>query len=110
MFFAKKALFCDPKILVKKRNDAFYTTCVPTVLTSWCRRMDFHTGPVPLDAHLGVGETPSSPLFTKQTERELGRSHETNESGCGATAEEVQPIADSKFGNEKSKICSLADG
>ena len=31
-FFAKKALFCDTKIPVKKRIDTFYTTCVPKVL------------------------------------------------------------------------------
>ena len=32
VFFAKKALFCDPKIPVSKRISAFYSTCVPTVL------------------------------------------------------------------------------
>ena len=33
LFFAKKALFCDPKIPVSKRiSSAFYPTCVPTVL------------------------------------------------------------------------------
>ena len=29
MFYAKKALFCDPKLPVKKGIDAFYSTCVP---------------------------------------------------------------------------------
>ena len=28
MFYAKKALFCDPKLPVKRRFDAFYSTCV----------------------------------------------------------------------------------
>ena len=32
LFFAKKALFCDPKTPVSKRISAFYSTCVPTVL------------------------------------------------------------------------------
>ena len=32
LFYAKKALFCDPKIPVCKRISAFYSTCVPTVL------------------------------------------------------------------------------
>ena len=32
MFYAKKALFCDPKLPVKKRIDAFYSTCVPAAL------------------------------------------------------------------------------
>ena len=32
MFYAKKALFCDPKLPVKKRFDAFYSTCVPAAL------------------------------------------------------------------------------
>ena len=32
LFFAKKALFCDPKIPVCKRISAFYSACVPTVL------------------------------------------------------------------------------
>ena len=33
MFYAKKALFCDPKLPVKRRIDAFYTTtCVPAAL------------------------------------------------------------------------------
>ena len=32
MFYAKKALFCDPKLPVKKRIDAFYSTCVSAVL------------------------------------------------------------------------------
>ena len=32
MFYAKKALFCDPKLPVEKRIDAFYSTCVPTAL------------------------------------------------------------------------------
>ena len=32
MFYAKKALFCDPKLPVKKRIKAFYSTCVPAAL------------------------------------------------------------------------------
>ena len=32
LFFAKKALFCDPKIPVSKRISAFNSTCVLTVL------------------------------------------------------------------------------
>ena len=32
MLFAKKTLFCDPRIPVKKRIDAFYPSCVPTFL------------------------------------------------------------------------------
>ena len=39
MFYAKKALFCDPKLPVKKRVDAFYSTCVPAALHGageWC--------------------------------------------------------------------------
>ena len=32
MFHAKKALFCDPKLPVKRRIDAFYSTCVPAAL------------------------------------------------------------------------------
>ena len=32
MFYAKKTLFCDPKIPVNKRIDTFCSTCVPTVL------------------------------------------------------------------------------
>ena len=31
-FYAKKSLFCDPKLPVKKRIDAFYSTCVPAAL------------------------------------------------------------------------------
>ena len=50
--------------------------------------MGFHAGHVPLYAHLGVGETSSSPLFTKKIERGLGRLHETNGFDCGAKAEE----------------------
>ena len=32
MFYAKKALFCDPKLPVKRRIDAFYSTCAPAAL------------------------------------------------------------------------------
>ena len=32
LFYAKKALFCDPKLPVKKRIKAFYSTCVPAAL------------------------------------------------------------------------------
>ena len=32
MFYAKEALFCDPKLPVKKRIDALYLTCVPAAL------------------------------------------------------------------------------
>ena len=32
MFYAKKALFCDPNLQVKKRIEAFYSTCVPAAL------------------------------------------------------------------------------
>ena len=32
MFYAKKVLFCDPKLPVKRRIDAFYSTCVPAAL------------------------------------------------------------------------------
>ena len=28
MFYAKKAVFCDPKLPVKRRIDAFYSTCI----------------------------------------------------------------------------------
>ena len=28
MFYAMKALFCDPKLPVKRRIDAFHSTCV----------------------------------------------------------------------------------
>ena len=32
IFCAKKALFCDPKLPVKRRINAFYSTCVPAAL------------------------------------------------------------------------------
>ena len=32
MFYAKKALFCDPRLPVKRRIEAFYSTCVPAAL------------------------------------------------------------------------------
>ena len=32
MFYAKKALFCDPKLPAKKRIEAFYSTCVPAAV------------------------------------------------------------------------------
>ena len=32
MFYAKKALFCHPKLPVKRRIDDFYSTCVPAAL------------------------------------------------------------------------------
>ena len=32
MFCAKKALFCDPKLPVKRRIDAFYSKCAPAAL------------------------------------------------------------------------------
>ena len=32
MFHAKKAFFCDPKLPVKRRIDAVYSTCVPAAL------------------------------------------------------------------------------
>ena len=32
MFHSKKALFCDPKLSVKKRIEAFYSTCVLAAL------------------------------------------------------------------------------
>ena len=32
MFYARKALFCDPKLPVKSRIDASYSTCVPAAL------------------------------------------------------------------------------
>ena len=32
MFYAKKALFCDPKLPVKRRIDAFHSTCAPAAL------------------------------------------------------------------------------
>ena len=32
MFYAKKALFCDPKMQVKRSIDAFYSTCVPVAI------------------------------------------------------------------------------
>ena len=36
LFFAKKALLCDPKVPVKRRIHAFHSTCVAAVLHgSW---------------------------------------------------------------------------
>ena len=32
ILYAKKALFCDPKLPVKRRIDAFFSTCVPAAL------------------------------------------------------------------------------
>ena len=63
--------------------------------------MGFHAGHVPLAAHLGVGQTASNSLPSRRP----------NEGwvDCGETAEEAQSIEDSKFGNEKSENCSLAD-
>ena len=54
MFYAKKALFCDPKLPVKKRIDAFYSTCVPAALHG-AGEMGLHTVNVPGSAHLGTG-------------------------------------------------------
>ena len=35
-FFAKKALLCDPKVLVERRNHAFYSTCAALVVHGAC--------------------------------------------------------------------------
>ena len=32
VFYAKKALFCDPKLPVRRRIDTFYSTCAPAAL------------------------------------------------------------------------------
>ena len=32
MFYSKKALFCNPKLPVKRRIDSFYSTCAPAAL------------------------------------------------------------------------------
>ena len=50
MFYAKKALFCDTNLPVKRRIDAFYSTCVPAALHGageWALRSQC--------AHLGTG-------------------------------------------------------
>ena len=36
LFFAKKALLCDPKVPVKRRMHAFYSTCEAAVLHGAC--------------------------------------------------------------------------
>ena len=53
MFYAKKALFCDQNLPVKRCIDAFYSTCVPVALHGageWA-----YTVNVPGFAHLGTG-------------------------------------------------------
>ena len=55
IFYAKKALFCDHKLPVTRRTDAFYSTCVPVALHGageWA-----YTVNVPGFAHLGIGES-----------------------------------------------------
>ena len=70
MFYAKKALFCDPKLPVKRRIDAFLldvrTSCAP-----WCWRMGLHTVNVPGIAHLGIAEASSCPVPAQETKRVL---------------------------------------
>ena len=53
MFYAKKALFCNPKLPVKRRIDAFYSTCVP-VLLDGAGGVGLHTVNVLGFAHLGI--------------------------------------------------------
>ena len=54
MFYAKKALFCDPKLPVKSRVDAFYSTCAPAALHV-AGGMGLHSVNVPWAAYLGAG-------------------------------------------------------
>ena len=35
-FFAKNALLCDPKVLVERRNHAFYSLCAAAVVHGAC--------------------------------------------------------------------------
>ena len=55
MFYAKKALFCDPFLPVKKRIDAFYSTCVPAAFHGAGEWAYLHTVNAPGSAHLGTG-------------------------------------------------------
>ena len=66
IFCAKKALFCDPKLPVKRRIDAFYSTCVPAC-APLCWRMGLHTVNVPGFAHLGIGNASSTPVPSQET-------------------------------------------
>ena len=109
MFYAKKALFCDPKLPVKRRIDAFYSTCVPAALHGageWAYTQSMFPG----TAHLGTGEASSSPVPAQETKRVLGRLHETYWCHYGSAAEETQSTSLANFGNETSTYCCLADG
>ena len=66
MFYAKKALFCDPKLPVKRRIDAFYSTCVPAALHG-AGKWGLHTVNVPGFAHFGIGRASSSPVLAQET-------------------------------------------
>ena len=91
-FYAKKALFCDPKLPVKRRIDAFYSTCVPAALhgagewayTQQCSR---HCSPVPFV------ESCACACWCH----------------CGSAAEATQSTTLANFGNETCACCCLAD-
>ena len=66
MFYAKKALFCDPKLPVKKRIEAFYSTCVPAALHGageWAYTQSMFQLYV-----FGAGQALSCPVFAQETE------------------------------------------
>ena len=66
MFYAKKALFCDPKLPVKRRIDAFYSTCVLAALHGaggWaCTQSMFQALRI-----LGIVKVSSSPVPAQET-------------------------------------------
>ena len=102
MFYAKKALFCDPKLPVKRRIDAFYSTCVPASLH-------------------GAGEWAyTQSMFQALRIWELGkvrrvlclrrRPNECWVDYMKRTGVETQPTTRANSGYETCSYCCLADG
>ena len=96
MFYAKKALFCDPKLPVKRRTGAFYSTCAPAALHGageWAYTQSMFQA-------LRLWEASSSPVLAQETKRVLGRPHEAYWCHCGSAAEETQSTTLANSGNE----------
>ena len=108
LFLAKKALFCDLKILVSKRISAFNATCVPTVLHGsgeWACTQCMFQSLRPWE----LGKLRRILCLRRRPNEGSVDYMKRNGAYCGKAAEEAQATQDSRFGHEKSEDCSVAD-
>ena len=102
LFHAKKSLLCDPKVPVKRRIHAFYSTCVAAALHGageWAYTQSMFQALRVWE----LGKLRRVLWLRRRTDETGSGPHETDRTCCGKAAEEARPAS---FSNACDVACS----